>query len=393
MPEDDKPRDPALKAKLPAAQGIKRPDFKPHGISGGAKGGRTAKPKPSALTAAQAKKRRRAMIAGLVVVTLAIAGGVTWYVTRPGPELEVTGAFGKQPAVQNVDKVKPTGKLSVTEVLPGSGPKLAAGDSAIVHLTYYKFPAAQASASASSEPAAEPSPSAKKDPNKLGSTYEGGGGPATLPIGKKTLTGIDKTLSNALSGHSGGSRLLVEVPPADGFGKEGNQQLGVTGKDTMLFVLDIVAGYPKASGPTQPSKFEEDGLPTVEPGKPGEAPKVTMPKADAPEKLEVKTLVQGNGKALAKSDVAVVNYQGAIWKDGKVFDSSWTKGQVAPFPIGTGQTVPGFDKGLTGAKIGSRMMLVLPPAEGYGKDGNPQAGIKGDDTLVFIVDILGTMPK
>jgi peptidylprolyl isomerase len=33
--------------------------------------------------------------------------------------------------------------------------------------------------------------------------------------------------------------------------------------------------------------------------------------------------------------------------------------------------------------------VVVPPAEGYGTKGNPQAKIKGTDTLVFVVDILG----
>jgi peptidylprolyl isomerase len=33
---------------------------------------------------------------------------------------------------------------------------------------------------------------------------------------------------------------------------------------------------------------------------------------------------------------------------------------------------------------------VVPPADGYGKSGSSSAGIKGTDTLVFVVDILGT---
>jgi len=34
------------------------------------------------------------------------------------------------------------------------------------------------------------------------------------------------------------------------------------------------------------------------------------------------------------------------------------------------------------------VLLVIPPAEGYGTSGNSQAGISGTDTLVFVVDIL-----
>jgi peptidylprolyl isomerase len=51
--------------------------------------------------------------------------------------------------------------------------------------------------------------------------------------------------------------------------------------------------------------------------------------------------------------------------------------------------VPGWDQGLVGEKVGSRVILEIPPALGYGKQGNEQAGIKGTDTLFFVVDILG----
>ena len=77
----------------------------------------------------------------------------------------------------------------------------------------------------------------------------------------------------------------------------------------------------------------------------------------------------------------------------KVFDSSFTAGrQPAAFPIGTGQVIAGFDKGIVGKKLGSRVLLVIPPAHGYGSKGNPNAGITGDDTLVFVVDLLGARP-
>ncbi|HEX2316907.1 MAG TPA: FKBP-type peptidyl-prolyl cis-trans isomerase [Thermomonospora sp.] len=395
MPEDDKPSggspapSPKLKAKLPSAQGIKRPDFTPHGISGGSS--RRTPSRPSALTAAQARKRRRLTIAVLVVAALAVAGGTTWYVTRPGPEVEVTGAFGKEPKVKIPDELKPSGKFRSEPLIRGTGPKLAANDLAFVHLTFYKWKGGSASASA--DPAGGEESGEGDGNSKINSTYAQGA-PAGLSLGAKGATGIDKTLDRALIGQTVGSRLMVEIPPADGFGKEGNPQLGVTGDDSMLFVMDIIRTYPKTSALTgEQKKFSEDGLPTVEAGKPGQGPKVTMPDGDAPDKLVVETLIEGDGPALAKNDNAIVHYQGQIWKTGKEFDSSWKRGPVATFSIGTGQTVPGFDKGLTGKKVGSRVMMVLPPKEGYGKEGNPQGGIKGDDTLVFIVDILGVAPK
>jgi FKBP-type peptidyl-prolyl cis-trans isomerase len=77
-----------------------------------------------------------------------------------------------------------------------------------------------------------------------------------------------------------------------------------------------------------------------------------------------------------------------VYGTGKVFDSSYASGNLLSLPVGVGQLVPGFDKGIVGQTVGSRVLLVLPPADGYGKAGNPQAGIKGTDTIVFVVDIL-----
>ncbi|QKW53158.1 FKBP-type peptidyl-prolyl cis-trans isomerase [Streptomyces buecherae] len=106
--------------------------------------------------------------------------------------------------------------------------------------------------------------------------------------------------------------------------------------------------------------------------------------------LAVKTLVPGRGAAVATGDFLEVNYLGQKWKDGKVFDNSYDRDKPAIFPIGVGKVIPGWDQGLVGKKVSSRVQLAIPPALGYGSEGNPQAGIKGDDTLVFVVDIVGS---
>jgi peptidylprolyl isomerase len=79
-----------------------------------------------------------------------------------------------------------------------------------------------------------------------------------------------------------------------------------------------------------------------------------------------------------------------IWKTNKTFDSSWSRSSPFAFNIGAGQVVKGWDQGLVGKTVGSRVMLVIPPAYGYGSAGASQAGISGTDTLVFVVDIIGT---
>lgn len=122
-------------------------------------------------------------------------------------------------------------------------------------------------------------------------------------------------------------------------------------------------------------------------------PTVTFPASPAPKQLIAQTLIAGGGAPVASGDTVVMNYIGEIWptKAGtpaKVFDSSFSRGAPTGFVIGTGAVIPGFDKTLVGRRLGSRMLLSIPPADGYGASGNSQAGISGTDTLVFVIDLL-----
>ncbi|HLT85089.1 MAG TPA: FKBP-type peptidyl-prolyl cis-trans isomerase [Phototrophicaceae bacterium] len=120
----------------------------------------------------------------------------------------------------------------------------------------------------------------------------------------------------------------------------------------------------------------------------GDEPTLTFPGTPAPEGLQVAVLEAGDGPVVEAGSTIVVNYHGQIW-DGGVFDSSYTRGQTISFPIGVGMVIGGWDDGLVGKAIGSRVLLSIPPEHGYGPRGVPQAGIGGEDTLVFVVDIVG----
>ncbi|HEX4699386.1 MAG TPA: FKBP-type peptidyl-prolyl cis-trans isomerase [Actinomycetes bacterium] len=136
-----------------------------------------------------------------------------------------------------------------------------------------------------------------------------------------------------------------------------------------------------------------DNLPTAS-GKFGEKPKVTVAKGSKPPKtLKSEVLSEGNGPVVKKGNLLVADYLGEVYKTGKVFDNSYDRKVPAAFPIGTGSVIPGWDKTLVGVKAGSRVLLSIPPKQGYGTKGNPQAGIKGTDTLVFVVDVIASYPK
>jgi peptidylprolyl isomerase len=126
----------------------------------------------------------------------------------------------------------------------------------------------------------------------------------------------------------------------------------------------------------------------------GAKPAVTVPGTAAPAALSQRVVTEGTGAAVAKGDTLVANYVGQTWepKSGKVnvFDSSFDRGKPAAFAIGVGSVIPGWDKTLVGKKLGSRVLLTIPPADGYGTTGQSAANISGTDTLVFVIDLITT---
>lgn len=182
-----------------------------------------------------------------------------------------------------------------------------------------------------------------------------------------------------------GSRIVSVVAASDAFGDQGSEGGEVAPGDSIVIVADIVSILPtRATGtPVDPT----DGFPSVELGEDG-APTVTIPDAEPPAELRLATLLQGDGDTVAEGDNVTVQYEGVIWRTGEVFDGSWTNG--APASFNTEQVVDGFKQALVGQKVGSQVIVIIPPALGYGEAGNTQAGIEGTDTLVFVVDILAT---
>ncbi|MER7793276.1 FKBP-type peptidyl-prolyl cis-trans isomerase [Streptomyces sp. NPDC097640] len=146
------------------------------------------------------------------------------------------------------------------------------------------------------------------------------------------------------------------------------------------------AGSPSAE-PT--GKMVSGPVPAITGGtKFGQKPEVAKGAGQPSSSLAVKTVIKGDGAKVVKGDYLQVDYLGQIWNTAKVFDNSYDRGKPAVFQIGVGQVIPGWDQGLVDKKVGSRVELAIPPALGYGKQGQPQAGIKGTDTMVFVVDIV-----
>jgi peptidylprolyl isomerase len=133
----------------------------------------------------------------------------------------------------------------------------------------------------------------------------------------------------------------------------------------------------------------------------GEKPTLAVPKGEAPKNLSSEVLSAGTGNAVATGQTLVVDYLGQTWdpKDGKpnVFDNSFDRKQVSGFPIGTGAVIPGWDKTLVGQKVGSRVLLSIPPQDAYGATASSKGATAGGNNelsgkaLLFVVDLVAAV--
>ncbi len=199
-----------------------------------------------------------------------------------------------------------------------------------------------------------------------------------ITLDQSFIPAIVKTLECAPAGTR-----IVSVAPSTEFG-ENSQQLVQEGSSAVI-VADLVA---IADPPLERAEGEvveaPAGFPKVELGDDG-APTITVPDEPAPTELQIATLIEGDGEEVPEGASVTVHYTGVIWDSGETFDSSWERGEPATFS--TDGVISGFKKALVGQKVGSQVIAVVPPSEGYGEAGSGDL-IKGDSVLVFVVDIL-----
>jgi peptidylprolyl isomerase len=116
-------------------------------------------------------------------------------------------------------------------------------------------------------------------------------------------------------------------------------------------------------------------------------PTITIPDGAPPDDLLIEDEVVGEGTEAEPGRRVEVHYAGVAWSTGQQFDASWDRGDTFAFGLGGGQVIEGWDRGVTGMRVGGRRRLTIPPELGYGARG---AGgvIKGGETLVFVVDLI-----
>ncbi|EEP72938.1 peptidylprolyl isomerase [Micromonospora sp. ATCC 39149] len=165
----------------------------------------------------------------------------------------------------------------------------------------------------------------------------------------------------------------------------------------VLITVFVVVNQGKDDAPEQAAASPSASAPAEEPTAPpapqlpegsdpalANKPKVEAGKGEL-KKLTVTTLIKGKGPAVKAGQQITTNYVGVTYKDGKEFDASWRSGQPATFQIGVGGVIKGWDQGLVGVPVGSRVQLDLPAELGYGN--NPPDGYPAG-ALRFVVDVL-----
>lgn len=275
--------------------------------------------------------------------------------------LEVSGEFGEAPEV-SLDvplEIDSTQKQVITE---GDGPAVEEGDIASLHLQVV---------------------SGKTGDKTIG-TYEQGA-PLTGAIAEGQ---IFPAVLDGVVGMPVGSRVAVAATPEDAFGPAGAEQYGIAADETVVFVIDVMSV--PLDGPEGEAAEVPEDVPTLVEDSDGIVTGFTF--ENAPKKpsqeLQVIPVIEGEGAEVEKGDAVTFDYLGQIYGTETVFDESYTT-SPRTFQVGVGNLIKAWDEGLVGVTAGSRVIIIVPPELGYGKEGNPQAKIKGTDTLVFVIDVLG----
>jgi len=283
----------------------------------------------------------------------------------------VTGAVGEQASIAiSADLPAPT-KVESGVLVQGSGAELAKNDGVVVDYTLMDWSGAKL----------------------IGSTYSTNGQPNKT---QEFVLGAANSLpswNQVLEHVTVGSRVEIVTPPSGAFGANGATAYGISGKDDLVYVIDVVGAYPGTADITGTEPAQTGAaLPAVT-GKPGSGNvSVTVPTGQTPPTTLVsKVLIQGSGAAITSGQRLMLQYVGFDWKTGKQFDSSFARKEIASYVFGSDSAISGWNTGLAGAHIGDRVLLIVPPSDAYGAKGVPSAGIGGGDTLVFVIDIVDAL--
>ncbi len=198
----------------------------------------------------------------------------------------------------------------------------------------------------------------------------------------KQLQGAFPQWNEAMHCARSGSRIAVALPPK-GISAAARSGFGLSDRDSAVAIVDLQKVFlPRAAGSLEFNDARD--MPTVVRA-PNGRPGIIVPSAAAPKNVVVQTLIRGAGAVVTAQDTVRVAFTGVNWTAPQtVFKTTWSSDPASVTLAST--DLPGFAQAITGATVGSQVLVVVPKS----KVGRPSDGsIPVDDGLVFVIDILG----
>lgn len=279
-------------------------------------------------------------------------------------EVSFSGDVGESITAKWSSAVETPQETTVTTLVKGDGEAVAEGDIVSTYLWVGNGTAQE----------------------QIFSDYDGGA-PKSIPNDPDQLDAVFLAL---LDGQTYGSRVVAVTSATEVFGEStADNQLGVEATDSLVIVADLMEK--QAVSPTPTDDKAQDASPDEQPkvveknGKPSglDFSGIDEPALDTPVQRVV--LEEGKGAAVKASDTVTVNYLGSTYDAEAPFDESFSGGKPLVSPLSS--LIQGWGIGLSGVKVGSRVLLQIPPAFGYGAQGSG-ASIPGNATLWFVVDVV-----
>lgn len=316
-----------------------------------------------------------AAVVAVSLVSCSAPGGPACEATPSGSHsssIKVSGEFGKEPKVT----MPPAFEVTETErtvLVSGNGATVLGGE--VVTADYGVYNAATG--------------------EQVNLTQESTWTEGKFEVNEameNSLGGFYKTLKCAREG----DRIVSAIPSGELFGSMGVDMsgVGIGATDTVVFIVDVSKVEP---APTEPATPEPDAAPKALPtplawvdnvptvNLSADVPVVTLPKTDPPADLQLLVISEGAGALVSDpSSNVTVDYQGISWNTGEIFDQSYTRGEPATFPVGG--VIDGFAAAMVGQKVGSTVLVTIPPAYGYGEGEINAQDLRGQ-TLVFLIQI------
>lgn len=231
----------------------------------------------------------------------------------------------------------------------------------------------------------------------LGSSGYGTSGSTTPRVGVDASLKNKPTLAvtRSLQCATTGERYTLVTTAKAAFGAGALSQNGINDSDVLVIVVTVVDRFPgKADGG---NVLPQDGLPSVVTAVSGQ-PGIVLQEQTVPKDLRIETVKSGSGATVKKNQTVHIKYTGWTWpttagdKPTTWDQQTWDADQAIDLKVSStadgGALPPGMYQALLGAKVGSQVLAVIPPKDGF-PSGSAPTGVDATSTLIMVIDVLG----